>query len=89
MCVVRYLAPPRWTGECYCAAMPTGISTMRLFTGFAGSQRVLTLNATDVQEAKDALTMLGVTGDGSLIIRRAMPDEAACWRASAMEAGTL
>jgi hypothetical protein len=30
---------------------------MRLFTGFAGSQRVLTLNATDVQEAKDALTM--------------------------------
>ena len=58
MCVVRYLALPRWTGECYCAAMPTGISTMRLFTGFAGSQRVLTLNATDVQEAKDALTML-------------------------------
>ena len=33
--------------------------------------------------------MLGVTGDGSLIIRRATPDEAACWRASAMEAGTL
>jgi hypothetical protein len=47
------------------------------------------LNATNVQEAKDALTVLGVTGDGSLIIRRATPDEAACWRASAMEAGTL
>ena len=52
MCVVRYLALPRWTDECYCAAMPIGISTMRLFTGFAGSQRVLTLNATDVQEAE-------------------------------------
>jgi hypothetical protein len=94
MCANHCLAGPAWRligrrNECYRAAASSGISTVRLFTACADGCRVLTVNADNQQEAKDALTMLGVTGDGSLIIRRATPDEAACWCASAIEAGTL
>jgi hypothetical protein len=58
---------------------------MRLFTLVAGSQRVLTVNASDVQEAMDALSTL--LGDvDALTIRNATPDEAMAWNASAMQA---
>jgi hypothetical protein len=59
---------------------------MRLYTAVIGSQRVLTLNASDVQEAREALSTL--LGDvAALSIRHASADEALAWNASAMEVG--
>ena len=58
---------------------------MRLYTALIGSQRVLTLNAGDVQEAREALSTL--LGDvAALSIRHASADEAVAWNASAMDA---
>ena len=62
---------------------------MRLFTGVRWQSARADAKRDRRAGAEGSLTMLGVTGDGSLIIRRATPDEAACWCASAMEAGTL
>ena len=58
---------------------------MQLFTALAGNQPILTLNADNEQEAKEALsTLLGEVGE--LTIRTASSDEGDCWRASAMDA---
>jgi hypothetical protein len=58
---------------------------MRLYTAVIGSQRVLTLNASDVHEAREALaTLLGDVD--ALSIRHATTDEALAWNASALEA---
>ena len=61
------------------------MSPLRLYTALIGSQRVLTINASDVQEAREALSTL--LGDvDALSIRHATADEALAWNASAMEA---
>jgi hypothetical protein len=58
---------------------------MRLFTLFAGSQRILTINADDVQEAREALTTLLGSTDG-MVVRAASVNECLAWNSSAMTA---
>ena len=88
----RCLAGPAWrlmgcSNEWYRASVPTGmISTCDSTRQLIGNQRVLTINASDVQEAREALSTL--LGDvDALSIRHASADEAMAWNASAMEAG--
>jgi hypothetical protein len=58
---------------------------MRLFTLFAGSQRILTINSDDVQEAREALTTLLGSTDG-MVVRAASVNECLAWNSSAMTA---
>jgi hypothetical protein len=59
---------------------------MRLYTACTGSERVLTVNAHDHEEAREALSVL--LGEmGELSIRTAASDEVASWCGSAADAG--
>ena len=59
---------------------------MRLYTACTGSERVLTVNADNEQEAKEALSALLGEMDG-VSVRVATPEEVLCWDTSATQAG--
>jgi hypothetical protein len=63
----------------------SGASSVHLYTILSGAQPMVTINAANREEAREALcTLLGDVG--ALTIRAATAGEALCWNVSAREA---